>query len=326
MVDWHDPGRDERDHLTAIKLYRVLGGIYIWEFVTTCDFEVDILRGKRQYRWTVWVYLCVRVSTLVAFTFIFTIGSPSTCRARDIAIYTLSYTSTASASLTIIIRITALWNHHRAALALSFIVWSASTALNIQDLTLVTSKYVTSRGMYAEINEQRYSKRRRSPRVGFTAVGDYVCGPPSSRQRKGRSIRTLALAFPSGKHLALATIAEVPCIVMLGLNLNSWNVMLPPAALTILAIAATRMYRDLADYECTTRPLSSGNALPESESYEGAVVKTLLLPCWANGAEMTGALDTNIYASVMDIDRPAQPKRRQEFQAPWAFREYHHFD
>jgi hypothetical protein len=26
-----------------------------WEFVTALDFELDIIRGRRSYRWTIWV-------------------------------------------------------------------------------------------------------------------------------------------------------------------------------------------------------------------------------------------------------------------------------
>lgn len=26
-----------------------------WEFVTTLDYEWDVIRGRRPYRWTIWV-------------------------------------------------------------------------------------------------------------------------------------------------------------------------------------------------------------------------------------------------------------------------------
>ena len=26
-----------------------------WEYVTTLDFELDMIRGRRPYRWTIWV-------------------------------------------------------------------------------------------------------------------------------------------------------------------------------------------------------------------------------------------------------------------------------
>ena len=28
---------------------------FSWEYITTLDFELDIIRGRRSYRWTIWV-------------------------------------------------------------------------------------------------------------------------------------------------------------------------------------------------------------------------------------------------------------------------------
>ena len=30
-------------------------GTSSWEYVTTLDFELDLIRGRRPYRWTIWV-------------------------------------------------------------------------------------------------------------------------------------------------------------------------------------------------------------------------------------------------------------------------------
>jgi hypothetical protein len=30
-------------------------GTSSWEYVTTLDFELDIIRGRRPYQWTIWV-------------------------------------------------------------------------------------------------------------------------------------------------------------------------------------------------------------------------------------------------------------------------------
>jgi len=36
-----------------------------WEFFTTLDYELDILRGRRPYRWTIWVRIRGRLMALV---------------------------------------------------------------------------------------------------------------------------------------------------------------------------------------------------------------------------------------------------------------------
>ncbi|KAI0248120.1 hypothetical protein BJV78DRAFT_1239152 [Lactifluus subvellereus] len=58
MVNWNDPSvvyADYRAFLAMIKLDHAIAGIYIWETVFTAGFELDVLRGKRPYRWTIWV-------------------------------------------------------------------------------------------------------------------------------------------------------------------------------------------------------------------------------------------------------------------------------
>jgi hypothetical protein len=64
--------------------------IVSWEIVTTVGFELDVLRGKRPYRWTIWVsflhkteshyhlnghqlYLGTRYAGLLGFVFLFII-------------------------------------------------------------------------------------------------------------------------------------------------------------------------------------------------------------------------------------------------------------
>ena len=39
--------------LTAYQIIRRF--ISSWEFVTTLDYEWDVLRGHRPFRWTIWV-------------------------------------------------------------------------------------------------------------------------------------------------------------------------------------------------------------------------------------------------------------------------------
>ncbi|KAI0248146.1 hypothetical protein BJV78DRAFT_1239333 [Lactifluus subvellereus] len=55
MVNWNDPSVLFNDYLALIKLDHVIAGIYIWETVFTVGFELDVLRGKRPYKWTIWV-------------------------------------------------------------------------------------------------------------------------------------------------------------------------------------------------------------------------------------------------------------------------------
>ena len=41
-----------------------------WEYLTTLDFELDVIRGRRPYRWTIWVGNYRRYSRLPSFTLV----------------------------------------------------------------------------------------------------------------------------------------------------------------------------------------------------------------------------------------------------------------
>ncbi|KAI0056582.1 hypothetical protein BV25DRAFT_1920832 [Artomyces pyxidatus] len=258
MTNWRDPARIQSDYLSLLKLIHVLGGIYIWEFVTTCNFELEVLRRRRPYRWTIWVYLCVRISTLIAFSFMFVDIGPWTsesCRIGDIITFAFSYLSVASASLIIVIRTAVLWNYNRAAVALSVGIWAVSTALNIRDLTLVEAYYDPQ----ADICMQISTNRSQANAVGILVsdlvlLGTMLAGLHRHYDAKDGFFGLWRLLFRQGViWLFLATIAEVPSVVMIYLDLSDpWNIMFPPAALLILAIAATRMHRELSEYGSIT--------------------------------------------------------------------------
>jgi hypothetical protein len=71
MVNWQDPSLLFNDYIALIKLNHALAGIFIWEIVTTLSFEWDVLRGKRPYRWTIWLYLGTRYTGLLTFIIFF---------------------------------------------------------------------------------------------------------------------------------------------------------------------------------------------------------------------------------------------------------------
>ncbi|KAH9984308.1 hypothetical protein BJV77DRAFT_199900 [Russula vinacea] len=52
MVNFHDPATIAQDYVGVLKLWHFVDGLFIWEFVTTLDYEWEVIRGKRPYRWT----------------------------------------------------------------------------------------------------------------------------------------------------------------------------------------------------------------------------------------------------------------------------------
>jgi len=65
MVDFHNPTVISLDAWALTKLCHAMGGLYLWEFFVNLDYEWSVIRGRRPYRWTIWVYSFTRVATLV---------------------------------------------------------------------------------------------------------------------------------------------------------------------------------------------------------------------------------------------------------------------
>ncbi|KAH9953478.1 hypothetical protein BC827DRAFT_132362 [Russula dissimulans] len=57
MVNLHDPGVVIMDDLALLKLWHCTAAIYLWEFVTSLDFEWDVIRGHIRPKRTIWVCL-----------------------------------------------------------------------------------------------------------------------------------------------------------------------------------------------------------------------------------------------------------------------------
>ncbi|KAI0056986.1 hypothetical protein BV25DRAFT_1831618 [Artomyces pyxidatus] len=252
MVDNHDPAVVIKDYLALIKMFHVLGGIYLWEVLWTCKFEIEILRGLRRHRWTIWIYLSARVNSLVMFI-ILVIEKDSVgfgkCRAWDIAFFFLAYTTIASASLIIVLRIIAIWDRHIVVSGVSVALWLTSTALNMRDVALVRSVYEPVAGTCRPVQTHKSLIN-----IAALLVSDFVLLSLMLagllRLRESRTSGLWRLLYNQGLiWLALATVAEVPNVVLVALNLNdAWTLMFQTPAIAILAIGSTRMYRDLSEY------------------------------------------------------------------------------
>ncbi|KAH9159399.1 hypothetical protein EDB89DRAFT_2050228 [Lactarius sanguifluus] len=105
----------------------------------TAGFELNVLRGKQPYRWTIWIYLGTRYSCLLMFIvfFIHNDSGHVPCQPFIIANYALSYASWAFASLIIVLRIIAIWDRNIVVSLIAVSTLLAGLGLNIRTLTKV---------------------------------------------------------------------------------------------------------------------------------------------------------------------------------------------
>jgi len=125
------------------KLNHAIAGLYIWETVFTAGFELDVLRRKRPYRWTIWLYLGTRYTGLLALIFFFIAvdGPRVPCQPFMVTTLTLGYASWAFASLIILLRVIAIWNRKIFVSTLAVGVWLGGLALHIRSLTMIRGTF-----------------------------------------------------------------------------------------------------------------------------------------------------------------------------------------
>jgi len=258
MVNRQDPAQALLDYSALVKINHVVAGLYIWETMLTIDFEMDVLRRKRPYKWTIWLYLGTRYTGLLAFVCMFFFldvhGVP--CQSFIKAFFALGYASWASASFIITLRVIAIWDFNGIVSLIAFVVLSGGVALNIRRLVMAAGAYnpivdscVILHTHTALINA-----------IGVLTVDVVLLlAMLIGLLRHRNSVGIWKLLYQQCIiWIALALIAEIPVVVLVILNLNdAWNEMLVATALAILSIAAARMYRSLSDRGSFTEYVSS---------------------------------------------------------------------
>ncbi|KAI9510095.1 hypothetical protein F5148DRAFT_1282291 [Russula earlei] len=221
MINWHDPSIVLKDYIALIKLNHALAGIYIWETVFTAGFELDVLRRKRPYRWTIWLYLGTRYTGLLAFIFFFV----NTDGPRLPSIHNRAFRKRAAPTT----------------LSHTLICDFAPSGLTIDvfyDTTLETCIVSdTHKGLVNAVGVLV---------VDVVLLMTMLIGLLRCAHKSPNGIWKLLY-----EHciiwIFLALITEIPTVVFLILNLNdAWNEMLNGAAITVISIGAARMYRSLS--------------------------------------------------------------------------------
>jgi len=287
MVNFHDPAVIAQDLFAILKLWHALSGLYIWEFVINLDFEWNAIRGNQPYRWTIWIYSITRLATLVSVIFILIdmdITTQTNCQVQDVFQLLFGYVAFAGASLLIVLRNIAIWNGKKLVIAITAGVWVVNIGFFIQSIVRIRSTWVPqlSTCVVSDIQSTKFNIITTLVtdvtlllimligllRLGFHERGVFGLGRLMWRQ---------GLVW-----LFLATIAEVPPVVFISLDLNDpLDYMFPIPAMIIMTIAATRIYRSLVDFSSTTTSgfdnfHSSGS--PASSKGSRAPTKVLLGP------------------------------------------------
>ncbi|VDB92361.1 unnamed protein product [Peniophora sp. CBMAI 1063] len=259
MTDWKGPTEVTRDTLYLAKVLHACFGCAIWEFASHLDYEWDILRGKRPFRWTICLYSGCRLSMLLAFTFLILITNglvTSNCRGPYTAAMFFSYSTVSLASLLIILRISAIWQRQVLIMVVSCVAWLGGVVLNIRDLTLLQATYNESFQSCISFDASKFAPNT----IGILGTDTLLLGLALTgllRMKEERQYGVARFLYHQGIiWLGVAVLVEVPVVTLSLLNLNDPLIlMFQPVELASLGLCATRMFRALTNY--SVEPLTS---------------------------------------------------------------------
>jgi len=239
----------------AEQLFGVLAcGLYIWEFLTHLGYEWSVIQGRRPYRWTIWIYSADRLSTLAAaisYIMFLIISIPINCKVLTILEFTFAYMTFSFSSLLIVIRVIAIWNKNKFVVAFAVALWLTNASFFIYGITQIRAGWVPQ---YISCDTPNIQSNKLAitamPVTDIALLVIMLIGLLRIRHRGGGRLDLGRLLWKQGViYLFVATIAEIPPAVFLLLDLNiGLDYMFLMPSLIAMSIAATRMYRSLADF------------------------------------------------------------------------------
>ncbi|KAI0321518.1 hypothetical protein OF83DRAFT_1168369 [Amylostereum chailletii] len=117
-----------------VRFQCVLSGLYLWEYIASIGHDWQHISGKRPRRWTTWVYLGCRISTLASMVLLFVAANVTqqvNCRVLIAFINIFSYLAFQLAVLLVVLRIAVVWNHNIFVVTISLVAWLVNVAVFI---------------------------------------------------------------------------------------------------------------------------------------------------------------------------------------------------
>jgi len=291
MTHWRDPTVVTAENFALVKLMHVLGGVYIWEFVSNLGFEYSIITGKRKFTWTFPLYWGCRWCPLFAiiFEFIgFDVSSEIDCQAWVISAFTFAYLSFAFASALIVLRVIAFWDRNKIAVALASVSWLAN--IGFYAYSAATSVAVWN-GNSCTVLRTEHGKIAIFSTLASDLVLLVLMIAGLLRWKNARRIYGIwwFLCTQGFVWVLLVTLAEVPPMVFVLLDLNDpLNLMFQIVALVIVSVGASRLYRGLVDHPALGYDLNEDDRNGSPEELSSVNTASLKKDCLTQGAHITG--------------------------------------
>ncbi|OBZ71565.1 hypothetical protein A0H81_08917 [Grifola frondosa] len=135
MTNWQDPNTIIQNSLSLIKLSHVMGGIFIWEWVTTLNFELGLLSHQVEWSIAMLAYMLCRFVTMgvvVCEFVIFSVTQEVNCSAIMRMTLVFADLSFAFAPCIIVLRVIAIWNRNKIVILYVSVVYLLNFSLLIR--------------------------------------------------------------------------------------------------------------------------------------------------------------------------------------------------
>ncbi|KAI0072930.1 hypothetical protein K474DRAFT_286911 [Panus rudis PR-1116 ss-1] len=116
MVNWTSPEEIAKDGQAFDRLMHALLGLYIWEFVTSLDFDWDFVSGRKKFRWPLIFYFAGRyflLFALIGIAIALNVTQPVNCQALYTYNQVFGNAAIGLASINLALRTLAVWGQPR---------------------------------------------------------------------------------------------------------------------------------------------------------------------------------------------------------------------
>ncbi|KAI0308805.1 hypothetical protein OF83DRAFT_167021 [Amylostereum chailletii] len=252
MPNWQDPVLIASQYQSFVILQHALAGVWLCLGIL---FEFALrwqLVRRAKITWTPWMYIMCRIFGLGAMITIITgfdLQVEINCRAWLVFVYFFVYGATFLASSLIGIRVVAVWNRNIFVIVFVAMTLLAFAGTFLHGLIVARAEWSDAAGTCAVgATTQNLPNTIAGLVVDTTLLGMMLVG--LLRWREARNYGVWQVLWKQGLlWVLLATIAEVPTVVFISLNLNDpMNLMMLTPEFMILLIGSTRMYRGLTNF------------------------------------------------------------------------------
>ncbi|KAH9161365.1 hypothetical protein EDB89DRAFT_735873 [Lactarius sanguifluus] len=228
MTNWKGPAVITAEYYALVKLYHVIGGVLIWEFVVNIGFEYSVFTRKRKFRSSFLLYLGARwfpLFTIIGMLVRFDSANRINCQAHAVSALLFPYLSMISASALIVLRIAAIWGLNKVAISIASAAWLANTGSLVHGVAVIRATWSGVLLLLMLTGLLRWENAHQRGGVWWL-------------------LYTQGLAW-----MMVVVVAEALVTVFVLLNLNDpVDRMFQVPALITMTICASRVYRGLANY------------------------------------------------------------------------------